>query len=88
MRAEWPLGRLRAALESDDVEYLAEPMPVVLAGSGRRNRIPAGTIIRVGGQYLVEAADDPDNWYMGELHHGEIVCWGQYGALEHALAAL
>jgi hypothetical protein len=39
-------------------------------------------------EYLVEPVDDPDNWCMGALSEGEIVCWGQYGPLERALRSL
>ena len=88
MKADWPLERLRAVAGIDDVEYVAGPLPVVIIGKAGRERIEPRTIIRIGGQYLVEPADDPDNWSMGALSDGEIVCWGQYGPLEGALRSL
>jgi len=85
----WPLDRLRAVQGSDDVEYVADPLPVViLVGPDEHVPIRPRTIIRIGGQYLVEPADEPDNWCMGELNDGEIVCWGHYGTLERALGSL
>lgn len=47
------------------------------------------TIIEVGGFYLVEAVNEPDDWYMGERgSDGVIVCWGKYGDIETALRGL
>jgi hypothetical protein len=47
------------------------------------------TIIEVGGFYLVEAVDEPDDWYMGERgSDGVIVCWSKYGDIETALRGL
>ena len=74
---------------TDDVEYLdATPLVVIIVGNERRERVDPRIIIRARDQFLVEPTDDPDNWCMGAMIDGEIVCWGQYGPLEDALRSL
>ena len=83
-----PIERLREELRTDDVEYLATNPRAVLVGGEVPEELTPRTIIRIGGQYLVEAVDEPDNWLMGQLEGDAIVCWGSYGPLESALRSL
>jgi hypothetical protein len=80
------VGRLRRITGRDDVEIVGEAMEVVVAGVDTRDRLRPRSVVRVGSTYLVEA--EPDDWYMGALDAGVIVCWGRYGRLEDALRAL
>jgi hypothetical protein len=84
----WPLERLQAVAGTRDVEYVEETPVVVLIGYSTREVLQPRTIIRIGEQYLVEAGDDPDHWYMGQLVGGEVVCHGMYGQLGDAIRAL
>lgn len=86
---EWPPERIAAAAQRDGAAYLNASQPVRLAHHEGSEPIEPRTIIEVGGLYLVEAVDEPDNWYMGSRGaDGVIVCWGQYGDIEAALRAL
>ena len=82
------MERLRAELGTDDVAYVTADRRAVLVGGHAPQEIRPRTIIRVGGQYLVERVDEPDNWFMGELRGDTILCWGRYGSLESALRSL
>lgn len=43
----------------------------------------------VDGMYLMETADEPGNWWMGERRdHGTVFAWGKYGSLDTAIANL
>jgi hypothetical protein len=65
-----------------------EIVRLVLARTGYEP-IVARTIIEVGGLFLVESADDLNNWYMGQRRpDGVLECWGQYGDLAGALRSL
>ena len=83
-----PVERLREELRTDDIEYLASHPRTVFMGGDAPEELRARTIIRIGGQYLVETADEPDSWFMGQLDGDAIVCWGRYGPLESALRSL
>jgi hypothetical protein len=85
----WPVDRVREMTGEHDVEYLAAPHDVLLAGEATPSPLVPRTILRIGGRYLVEPVDEPDTWYMGErTPDAAIRCWGRYGALEVALRAL
>jgi hypothetical protein len=89
-RTEWPTERIATVAEADGATYLdpAEVVRLVLAPTGYEP-IVARTIIEVGGLFLVESVDDPDNWYMGQRSpDGVLECWGQYGVLASALRSL
>jgi hypothetical protein len=83
-----PVERLREELRTDDVDYLASHPRTLLVGGSAPQEVRPRTIIRIGGQYLVETLDEPDNWLMGQLEGDAIVCWGSYGPLESALQSL
>lgn len=77
------------AAQRDGAAYLDASQPVRLAHLEGSESIEPRTIIEVDGTYLVEAVDEPDNWYMGSRGpDGAIVCWGRYGDIEAALRAL
>jgi hypothetical protein len=89
-RTEWPTERIATVAQADGAKYLdpSEFVRLALAPSGYEP-IVARTIIEVGGLFLVESADDPDNWYMGQRRpDGVLECWGQYGDLASALRSL
>ena len=89
-QTEWPTERIATVAQTDDAKYLdpSEFVRMALAPTGYEP-IVARTIIEVGGLFLVESADDPDNWYMGQrLSDGVLECWGQYGDLASALRSL
>ena len=89
MSADMPsVERLREELRTNDVEYLASHPRTVLVGGSAPEELRPRTIIRIGGQYLVQTAEEPDNWLMGQLDGDAIVCWGSYGPLESALRSL
>jgi len=87
---EWPPERIAALAQRAGAEYLDASQPVRLALSPEGSQpIQPRTIIEVGGMYLVEAVDEPDDWYMGQRRSdGVIECWGKYGDIETALRAL
>lgn len=90
-RKEWPAERIAAVARSTvGAAYPDASQPVRLALHPEGSEpIKPRTIIEVGGLYLVEAEDEPDNWYMGRRgSDGVIECWGQYGDIETALRAL
>lgn len=87
--SEWPPKRTAAVSERAAAAYLDASQPVRLALLEGSEPIQPRTIIEVGGFYLVEAVNEPDDWYMGERgSHGVIVCWGKYGDIETALRGL
>ena len=84
---DWPPERI-AELAQAHAAYLPIE-PVHVARLGGHDSIEPRTIIDVGGTFLVEAVDEPDDWYMGSRDStGKIVCWGRYGKLETALRSL
>jgi hypothetical protein len=87
---EWPPDRIAAVAQTADAAYLGASEPVRLAVFPEGSEpIQPRTIIEVGGLYLVEAVDEPDDWYMGQRRSdGVIACWGKYGDIETALRAL
>ena len=87
---EWPPERIAALAQRAGAEYLDASQAVRLALSPEGSQpIRPRTIIAVGGLYLVEAVDEPDDWYMGQRRSdGVIECWGKYGDIETALRAL
>ena len=89
-RTEWPTERIADIAQADDAKYL-DPSAIVrfILAPAAYEPIVARTIIEVCGLILVESADDPDNWYMGQrLPDGVLECWGQYGDLASALRSL
>lgn len=89
-RTEWPPERIAIVAQADGATYLdpSEIVRLALAPTGHEP-IVARTIIEVGGLFLVESADDPDNWYMGRRTPDSVLeCWGQYGDLASALRSL
>ena len=87
---EWPPERIAAVAQTDRAAYLdvSQPVRLALFPDGSEPMQPR-TIIEVGGLYLVEATDEPNDWYMGQRRSdGEIECWGKYGDIETALRAL
>mgnify|MGYP000182782840 CR=1 FL=1 len=50
--------------------------------------IEAKTVINFEGLCLVEEAGYEDNWLMGQMNKGKIICWGNYGTLKDALKSL
>ena len=82
-----PLDRLRELAGTDDVEYVRAIPRAWFVGAAREELNPT-VVIRIGSQYLVETAEEPGEWYMGQLDRGEIVCWGRYGPLEDAVRGL
>jgi hypothetical protein len=52
-------------------------------------RLRPRTVLSISGRYLVEAEDDPDEFWMGQLgNDGVIRCWGLYGSLPQAIRRL
>jgi len=87
---EWPPARIAAVARSAGAAYLdaSEPVRLALFSEGSEPIQPR-TIIDVGEQYLVEAVDEPDDWYMGQRRMDCVIeCWGKYGDIETALRGL
>jgi len=82
------ITRLRAMAGTADVEIVTDSLEVVVAGFSTRGPLTPRSIVRVGELYLVETAEAPDDWYMGQLMGSSIVCHGAYGRLEDAIRAL
>jgi hypothetical protein len=86
---------VREVSQSPDAELWPVTTPVVVEtypdGADQpavRERVEPEVVIRFDYLVLVRAAGDPD-WYMGQVHDGEVVCWGGYGPdLEAAIRAL
>jgi hypothetical protein len=86
---DWPPERVAAVAGAADAAYVAPSQPVRLAMLDRSEPLDPRTIIEVGGMFLVETVDEPDEWYMGQrAKDGVIECWGRYGDLESALHGL
>jgi hypothetical protein len=68
----WPVDRVCEMTGEHDVEYLAAPHDVLLAGEATPSPLVPRTILRIGGRYLVEPVDEPDTWYMGERTGGGV----------------
>jgi hypothetical protein len=91
---DWPPDRLAEVAGTTSASYLDPSTPVrvhqgVMDGIEVMEAIVPRTIIEVGGLYLVESIDEPDNWWMGSLAaDGGINCWATYGDLESALLGL
>ena len=91
----WTLARVREVSQSATAELLPTTVPVVLNSHPHGNdveaepeRLTPEVILSFGGLVLVKPIDEPD-WYMGQVHSTEIVCWASYGPdLEEAIRAL
>lgn len=57
-------------------------------GQMEYNPIDAKTIIKITDIYLVEENGDEDEWQMGLLRDGEIICWDSYGDIKNAIKSL
>ena len=75
--------RVKELSGEDDVEVL-DVMPARVRYEGRD--LTPRRVIRIGARFLVEAAEHPGEWWMGELRDGELTVWGSYGSLEAAAA--
>jgi len=71
---------VRAASGEQDVEILEVPPPARY----RETLFKPVKVIRRGQRYLVEVAEFPGEWWMGELVGATVVLWGSYGTLEEA----
>ena len=82
---EWPPERIAQVAHHEGEAAYLEPSEVVrLIGlpTGAK-RIEPRTIIQVGGVFLIESSDEPDDWYMGQrASDGDIECWGKYDQLK------
>jgi hypothetical protein len=88
-RRDWPPERLAEVAGAYHADYLEPTEPVRLALIDGSEPLNPRTIIEVGGLFLVETVDEPDDWYMGQrAKDGIIECWGRYGDLETALRGL
>ena len=91
----WTLARVREVSQSATVEVLSTTVPVVMHPYRHGNdveaepeRLTPEVILSFGGLVLVKPRDEHD-WYMGQVHGTEIVCWASYGPdLEEAIRAL
>jgi hypothetical protein len=86
---EWPPERIAAVAQTDGARYISPEVIEVEKPQGRTRNTMARTIIEVGGHFLVELPDSPNDWLMGgRTPEGVIRCWGQYGELEITLRSL
>lgn len=91
----WTLARIREVSQSPAAELWPTTVRVFLetyppgeSASPVRTRIEPESIIRFEYMVLVRGVDDPD-WYMGQVHDGDVDCWGSYGPdLEAAIRAM
>lgn len=92
----YTLSWIRTLSKDPEATFEVSRIPVFRSGesspacpSGLGEQLAAKQILSVGGLYLVETLDEPDNWYMGSMHEdGYISCRGPYGSLENAIRTL
>jgi hypothetical protein len=85
----WPPSRIDAIANTNDARYLPPETIKVELTSGGYESVMARTVIEVGGYFLVEFRDQPNDWYMGSrMPDGAIRCWASYGEIEAALRSL
>jgi hypothetical protein len=86
---EWPPERVRAIAGGRHAKYVDGPPEARLMLLEGSEPIQVRTVIELDGVFLVEAAGEPDDWYMGaRSRDGVIDCWGKYGDLESAIRSI
>lgn len=84
----YSLTWIRELSGDPEAEFISQDIPVLGAGDPPEPLTPK-QILQVGGQFLVETVDMPDDWFMGSRQaDGPIICWGPYGDLERAIRSL
>lgn len=91
----WTLARVREVSQCPTAETRPADTPVALETypygnntQALRVSVAANVIIDFAGLFLVQPAGEAE-WYMGQEHNGEVVCWASYGDdLESAINSL
>jgi hypothetical protein len=82
---EWDIVRIRSESGDQNAHFVDGQMRAAIFDKPLRVK----RALDVGGHFLIETEDEPDNWYMGEMaKDGTIECWGQYGTLANAIHGL
>ena len=72
---------IKLTVRSDALFYTGEEYRVAIENPRR--------MIGVGGLYLLEVEDEPNEWHMGQFEKDfTYIFWGSYGDLENALKSL
>jgi hypothetical protein len=92
---EWDIARIRSESGDENAHFLHGQVQASIYTRQEDGRsvyepLRVGRALAVGGLFLIEAEDEPDNWYIGQMakDDGSIECWGQYGALSDAIRGL
>jgi len=95
MADEWDIARIRAESGDEKAHFVDGPVKASIYARQEDGRsvdepLRVRRALAVGGLFLIEAEDEPDNWYMGQMAKdgGSIECWGQYGPLLDAIRGL
>ncbi len=84
MNRRQALRLVRAVSGEDDAEFVDVLPPVARYDD---QVLSPSRMIRIGQRFLVEMREVPGEWWMGEMHDGQLFVWGSYGSLDEAAAA-
>jgi hypothetical protein len=94
MADEWDIARIRSESGDENAHFLDRQVQASIYARHEEGRsvyepLRVRRALSVGGLFLVEAEDEPDDWYMGQIaKDGTIQCWGRYGTLRDAIHGL
>jgi hypothetical protein len=77
--------RLVQSVSGEDDVGFVDDMPPVAHYDGRE--LTPARMIRIRQRFLVEMREFQGEWWMGEMHDGELFVWGSYESLDEAAAA-
>ena len=91
---EWNIARFRSESSDEQVHFVDGQVQAAIYVRQEEGRpmyepVRVKRALAVGGLFLIEAEDEPDDWYMGQMaKDGSIQCWGRYGTLRDAIQSL
>jgi len=92
---EWDIARIRSESGDEKAHFVDGPVQASVYtrqkdGQSVYEALRVRRALAVGGLFLLEAEDEPDNWYMGQMaKDGAVIeCWGTYGTLRDAIRGL
>ena len=94
MSEEWDIARIRSESGDERAQFVDGQVQAAIYVRQEEGRpvyepLHVKRALAVGGLFLIEAEDEPDDWYMGQMaKDGSIQCWGRYGTLRDAIHGL
>jgi hypothetical protein len=89
----WTIERVRDVSRDRKANFLNEWPPIDLElhppqGGTTLKQVTPHAVLLVSGFYLAQEDQSEDDWMVGTLSNGRVLCWGYAGTLAEALAGL